>query len=87
MPKKSVLRSCEICREKKEKKDLLRIVRRPTGEIEIDPSGKKSGRGAYICLNETCISNAEKSKRLNGALKADIPDSIYQQVREYVINK
>lgn len=87
MPKKSVLRSCAICREKKEKKDLLRIVRRPTGEIEIDPSGKKSGRGAYICLNETCISNTEKSKRLNGALKADIPDSIYQQVREYVINK
>ena len=87
MPKKSVLRSCAICREKKEKKDLLRIVRRPTGEIEIDPSGKKSGRGAYICLNETCISNTEKSKRLNGALKADIPDSIYPQVREYVINK
>lgn len=87
MPKKIVLRSCAICREKKEKKELLRIVRRPTGEVEIDPSGKKSGRGAYICLSESCINTAEKNKRLNSALKTEVPDEIYEQVRKYVNNK
>ena len=87
MPKKPVLRSCAICREKKEKRELLRIVRRPTGEVEIDPSGKKSGRGAYICANEVCVTNAEKSKRLNGALKTEVPDTIYQQIREYIYNE
>lgn len=87
MPKKPVLRSCAICREKKEKKDLLRIVRRPTGEIEIDLTGKKPGRGAYICLTEQCVSAAEKSKRLNGALKAEVPSEIYQTIREYINNE
>lgn len=87
MPKKPVLRSCAVCREKKEKKDLLRIVRRPTGEVEIDPTGKKSGRGAYICLSEDCVKTAEKSKRLNGALKTEVPDEVYQQIREYMNNE
>lgn len=87
MAKKPVLRSCAICREKKEKKDLLRIVRRPTGEVEIDPSGKKSGRGAYICLSEKCVINAEKSKKLNGALKTDVPNALYQQIREHMNNE
>ncbi|MEE0435018.1 MAG: YlxR family protein [Peptococcaceae bacterium] len=87
MPKKPVLRSCAICREKKEKRELLRIVRRPTGEVEIDPSGKKTGRGAYICANEQCVANAEKNKRLNSALKTEVPDTIYQQIREYINNE
>lgn len=87
MPKKPVLRSCAICREKKNKSELLRIVRRPTGEIEIDPTGKLSGRGAYICLNETCIANAEKNKRLNNALKAEVPTELYQEAREYIKNE
>lgn len=87
MPKKPVLRSCAICREKKEKRELLRIVRRPTGEVEIDPTGKKSGRGAYICLNEACVNAGEKSKRLNNALKTEIPDTLYQEVREYIKNE
>lgn len=84
MPKKPVLRSCAICREKKEKKDLLRIVRRPTGEVEIDPTGKMPGRGAYICRTEECISAAEKSKRLNSALKAEVPDSVYGEIRKFI---
>ena len=87
MPKKPVLRSCAICREKKEKRELIRIVRRPTGEVEIDPSGKKSGRGAYICCNETCINTAQKTKRLNSALKAEVPSEVFQQAIEYINNE
>ena len=87
MPKKPVLRSCAVCREKKEKKDLLRIVRRPTGEVEIDPTGKKSGRGAYICKSAECIGLAKKSKRLNVALKTEVPDEVFQVATEYVNNE
>lgn len=84
MPKKTVLRSCAVCREKKEKRELLRIVRRPTGEVEIDPTGKKSGRGAYICLNDACIESAKKTKKLDNALKTEVPVEIYDQVKQYV---
>ena len=84
MPKKAVLRSCAVCREKKEKRELLRVVRRPTGEVEIDLTGKKSGRGAYICLNDTCIENAKKTKKLDNALKTEVPVEIYDQVKQYV---
>lgn len=83
MPKKPILRSCAICREKKEKKELLRIVRLPHGAVEIDPTGKKPGRGAYICKSETCIKNAQKNHRLDNALKTDVPSNIYEQAMEY----
>lgn len=82
MPKKPILRSCAICREKKEKNELLRIVRLPDGTVEVDSTGKKPGRGAYICKTEKCIKNAQKNHRLNGALKTDVPDSIYKQAME-----
>ena len=87
MPKKPILRSCAICREKKEKNELLRIVRLPDGTVEVDPSGKKPGRGAYICKNEKCIKNAQKHPRLDGALKTVVPDDVYEQAMEYSQNE
>lgn len=87
MPKKPILRSCAICREKKEKNELLRIVRLPDGTVEVDPSGKKPGRGAYICKNEKCIKNAQTHHRLDGALKTVVPDDVYEQAMEYSQNE
>ena len=87
MPKKPVLRSCVICREKREKKDLIRIVRLPSGEIDIDLTGKKPGRGAYICRDAECINNAKKNKRLDNALKASVPTDIYDKMLEYGQNE
>ena len=86
MPKKPVLRSCAICREKRDKKDLLRIVRMPNGTIELDLTGKKPGRGAYICANVECIQKAQKTKRLEASLKSEIENEIYVQAMEHCKN-
>ena len=69
MPAKKVpMRMCVGCREMKPKKELLRIVRSPEGEISVDRTGKVSGRGAYICANAECLSRARKIKALERAL-------------------
>ncbi len=59
---------------------MIRIVRTPEGEILIDPTGKKSGRGAYICPNAECFNKARKPKRLKRAFEPAIPDEIYQKL-------
>ncbi|MDO4280864.1 MAG: YlxR family protein [Peptococcaceae bacterium] len=87
MPKKPVLRSCTSCREKKEKKDLLRIVRLPSGDVEIDTTGKKPGRGAYICATEKCINQAKKTKRLDASLKCEVPEAVYTEAMRYCTNE
>lgn len=87
MPKKPVLRSCAICRKKQEKQELVRIVRLPSGNVELDVTGKKPGRGAYICANAACIEKAKKTKRLEGSLKTEIEDEIYLQAMEYCTNE
>lgn len=86
MPKKVVLRSCTVCRNKIEKKDLLRIVRSPEGEISLDLQGKKPGRGAYLCANQSCIEKAKQSKRLDTVLEVKIPDEIFDTALEIVLN-
>lgn len=63
-PKHVPLRTCISCRETKPKRELLRVVRTPDGHVVIDPSGKKSGRGAYLCARLSCWENAMKKKRL-----------------------
>lgn len=78
--RKIPLRSCTGCLAQKPKKELLRIVRSPSGEISIDRDGKKSGRGAYICPDPECLKKARKSKRLEKSLEAAIPDSVYSQL-------
>ncbi len=83
--KKLPQRMCVGCQEIKNKKEMVRIVRTPTGEVVIDLTGKKSGRGAYICHNEICFSKAYKEKRLEKALKQPIGGELYEQLRLGVI--
>jgi predicted RNA-binding protein YlxR (DUF448 family) len=66
----------------KNKKELLRIVKTPEGNIEMDKTGKKSGRGAYICADMTCLEQAGKGRRLQKALEKEIPAEIMERLRE-----
>lgn len=70
-------RSCVGCFESKPKKELIRIVRSPEGEISLDPVGKKSGRGAYICPDPECLRKARKAKRLEKSLECEIGEEVY----------
>ena len=78
MPKKIPLRQCLGCREMKPKKDLIRVVRSPEGEISLDFRGKKPGRGAYICPNGECLAKARKSRALERAFSAQLPAEVYE---------
>ena len=80
--KKIPQRSCIGCGLKRDKSDLLRIVRSPEGEFSLDPSGRKNGRGAYICKDPACLEKAEKRKALQRSFKAEADSRIYQQLRE-----
>lgn len=77
MQKKIPMRQCLGCREMKPKRELIRAVRSPEGEISLDFKGKKPGRGAYICNNAECLKKALKSKALERAFSAQIPDEVY----------
>ena len=78
--KKIPLRQCLGCNEHKPKKELLRVVRTPEGEIVLDFNGKRSGRGAYICYNSKCLKMARRSGRISRSLEVDIPDEIYDRM-------
>lgn len=78
--KKTPQRLCVGCQELKTKKELLRVVRTPDDEVILDLTGKKSGRGAYICPNEQCLAMAFKAKRLERALKRVIEPQVYEQL-------
>ncbi|WP_054949868.1 RNase P modulator RnpM [Numidum massiliense] len=80
--RKVPLRQCVGCQEQKPKKSLLRVVRTPEDEILLDPTGKKSGRGAYICPDADCLERARKKKALNRAFKGDVPDDIYERLQQ-----
>lgn len=78
--KKQPMRKCTGCNEMKEKRELVRIVRDPEGNISVDLTGKKSGRGAYICKDKKCLMKAQKAKRLERAFECDVPDEIYERL-------
>ncbi|MBO5115827.1 MAG: YlxR family protein [Peptococcaceae bacterium] len=82
MPKRMPQRTCMACQEKKDKRDLVRIVRSPEGEISVDLTGKKPGRGAYICPNLECLNKVIKSKRLERSLETAISQEIYESLKE-----
>lgn len=86
MGKSEPLRKCLGCEEMIGKKGLLRIVRSKEGEISLDPTGKKSGRGAYICNDRQCFEKARKKKSLERALKCQIPQEIYESLGERIEN-
>ena len=69
-PKKIPMRMCVGCREMKEKKTLIRVVRSPEGEVSLDPTGKKSGRGAYVCRDPECLKRAIRQRQLERQLDA-----------------
>ena len=75
--KKIPQRQCLGCNEHKPKKELLRVVRSPEGEISLDFRGKKSGRGAYICRDVKCLRRARKSRRIERNLECEIPEAVY----------
>lgn len=83
--KKTPQRLCVGCQQLKTKKELLRVVRTPDDEVVLDVTGKKSGRGAYLCSNEPCLTKAFKEKRLERALKRVIAPEVYEQLRAGII--
>lgn len=82
MPKKIPLRQCMGCREMKPKRELIRVVKSPEGEVSLDFKGKKPGRGAYLCPNPACLARARKSKALERAFSAPLPDEVYGGLEE-----
>ena len=80
MQKKIPIRQCLGCRENKPKKELIRVVRSPEGEITLDFRGKRNGRGAYICPNPACLKKAIRAKALERSLETPIPEEIYAQL-------
>ena len=82
MQKKIPMRQCLGCREMKPKRELVRVVRSPEGEISIDLRGKKSGRGAYVCHDRNCLKKAVKSKALERAFGVPVPEEIFETLSE-----
>ena len=80
--KKVPMRQCVGCREMKPKKELVRVVKSPEGEIDLDPRGKAPGRGAYGCPNPECLRRAIKSKALERGFSAAIPQAVYDRLLE-----
>lgn len=80
MPKKIPQRQCVGCREMKEKRELIRVVRSPEGEISLDFKGKKPGRGAYLCPDAECLKRARKSRALERAFSQPLPPQVYEEL-------
>ena len=84
--KKIPLRMCTGCMEMKPKKELIRVVKTNEEEVLVDLTGKKSGRGAYVCKSIECLEKAFKAKRLNKNLQTNISDDIYNKLKEEILN-
>ena len=82
MQKKIPQRQCMGCRERKEKRAMIRVVRTPEGEVTLDFSGKKNGRGAYLCPNPECLKKAIRSKALDRSLEVTIPQEVYDRLEK-----
>ncbi|MBP3345360.1 MAG: YlxR family protein [Clostridia bacterium] len=81
------LRMCVACREMQDKRNLLRIVKDKEGNVSIDYTGKKNGRGAYICNNEECLKKCMKQKSFNKAFKTNIDEKIYKEIEEAILER
>lgn len=80
--KRIPMRQCVGCREMKEKRELIRVVKSPEGEISLDFKGKKSGRGAYVCPDPECLKRARKGRALERAFSGAIPPEVYDALEE-----
>ena len=81
-PKKIPMRQCIGCREMRPKKELIRVVRSPEGELSIDFKGKKPGRGAYICPDAGCLKKAKKARALERTFEMQIPEELYGEMEK-----
>ena len=82
MQKKVPQRQCMGCRERKEKRAMIRVVRCTDGEIRLDFSGKLNGRGAYVCPDMACLAKARKSRSLERCLETPIPEEVYDRLEK-----
>ena len=87
MNKTQPQRTCMACNQKKDKKELLRIVKNKENIVSVDKTGKQEGRGAYICKNIECLEKVKKSKRLEKVLDAKISQEIYENIRGVIFDK
>lgn len=85
--KKIPMRMCNGCMEMKPKNELIRVVKDKEDNISVDLTGKKAGRGAYICKSEQCLEKAFKARRLNRSLSSNISEEIYQRLKEEISNE
>lgn len=83
--KKKVQRMCAICNERKEKNELIRLVKNDI--ISVDKTGKKPGRGIYICCSKDCLEKAKKTKKIQRVLDCILDDSIYDEIEKEIINR
>ena len=83
-PKKIPMRMCNGCMEMKPKKEMIRVVKNAEGEVSVDLTGKKSGRGAYICRDTECLEKAFKARRLNKNLQTNIDNEVYDRLRDEI---
>ena len=81
-PKKIPMRMCVGCRESKPKRELIRVVRAPDGTVSMDPGGKKPGRGAYVCRQESCLMRAIRQKQLERQLEVQLTDDVAEALRQ-----
>ena len=82
MQKKIPQRQCMGCRERKNKRDMLRVVRGTDGEVSLDFSGKLNGRGAYVCPDSECLKKARKTRALERCLEVAIPEEVYDRMEK-----
>ena len=82
MKKKIPQRQCMGCRERRAKRELIRVVRTPEGNVNLDFGGKMNGRGAYLCPNMECLKKAIRSKALDRSLEVTIPETVYDRLRK-----
>ena len=84
MQKKIPQRQCMGCRERKAKREMIRVVRGTDGNVSLDFGGKMNGRGAYICPNPECLKKAQRSKALERSLEVEIPAEVYERLTKEI---
>ena len=84
MQKKIPQRQCMGCRERKAKREMIRVVRGTDGNVSLDFGGKMNGRGAYICPNAECLKKAQRAKALERSLEVTIPDEVYERLTKEI---
>ena len=83
---KTPLRQCTGCGEMKSKKEMIRVLKTPENEIVLDATGRKNGRGAYVCLSQECLDKAVKSRGLERSLKMAVPAEVYEDLKKELAN-